>query len=105
MLVKACGFGFDILLCLEEQNMKKKNVIWIFGDQHRVQSVGIIGDPNVHIPNIDNLAIAGVNYSKALSGSPLCSPARGSILTSRYPHHCVPGHEFPLPKDQPTIAH
>lgn len=27
------------------------------------------------------------------------------MLTSRYPHQCVPGHEYPLPQDQKTIAH
>jgi arylsulfatase A-like enzyme len=26
------------------------------------------------------------------------------MLTSRYPHHCVPGHEYPLPAGQKTIA-
>ncbi|GIN70696.1 sulfatase/phosphatase [Bacillus sp. J14TS2] len=84
---------------------KKKNVIWVFGDQHRAQALGLNGDPNVHTPNIDNLAASGVHFSNAVSGSPLCSPARGSILTSRYPHKCVPGHEHRLPEDQPTIAH
>jgi arylsulfatase A-like enzyme len=35
---------------------------------------------------------------------PLCCPARGAFLTSRYPHECVPGHEYPLPAGQKTIA-
>lgn len=26
------------------------------------------------------------------------------MLTGRYAHHCVPGHEYPLPAGQPTIA-
>ncbi|MEK3890066.1 sulfatase family protein [Bacillus sp. FSL K6-3431] len=84
--------------------MKRKNVIWIFGDQHRAQALGCNNDPNVHTPNIDNLAASGVSFSNAISGYPLCCPARGSILTSRYPHKCVPGHEHRLPQDQPTIA-
>ncbi len=27
------------------------------------------------------------------------------MLTSRYPHHCVPGHEYRMPEDQKTVAH
>ncbi len=83
---------------------RRPNVIWVFGDQHRAQALGCNGDSNVHTPNIDNLAAGGVNFNRALSGFPLCCPTRGSLLTGRYPHHCVPGHERRLPEDQPTIA-
>ena len=84
--------------------MKKKNVIWIFGDQHRAQALGCNGDPNVYTPNIDELAVNGVNYVNAISGTPLCCPFRGSLLTGKYPHKCVPGHQMQLPTDQKTIA-
>ena len=47
----------------------------------------------------------GVQFSGAVSGFPLCCPYRGSLLTGRYPHRCVPGHEKQLPPEQPTIAH
>ncbi len=83
----------------------RANVIWLFGDQHRGQALGANGDPNVHTPNMDNLASLGVNFTRATSGFPLCCPFRGSLLTGRYPHHCVPGHEYPLPEEQKTIAH
>lgn len=84
--------------------MKKRNIIWIFGDQHRGQALGIHGDPNVFTPNLDNLARAGVDFPNALMGFPLCCPCRGSLLTSRYPHECIPGHEMPLPPNMPTVA-
>lgn len=80
------------------------NVIWFFGDQHRAQAMTCAGDPNVSTPNLDNLAAQGVRFTQAVAGMPLCCPFRGSLLTGRYPHHCVPGHEYPLPEGQPTIA-
>lgn len=81
------------------------NVIWVFGDQHRAQALSCNGDPNLSTPNLDTLAAQGVNFTSAVSGFPLCCPFRGSLLTSRYPHKCVPGHEYPLPPGQKTIAH
>lgn len=86
------------------EELKNPNIIWIFGDQHRGQAIGYMGDPNLHTPNIDRLAIEGVVFNSAVSGSPLCCPFRGSMITSLYPHKCVPGHEFQLPSDKKTIA-
>jgi arylsulfatase A-like enzyme len=82
----------------------RPNVIWVFGDQHRGQALSCAGDPNVNTPHVDRLAREGCWFPQAVSGFPLCCPFRGSLLTSRYPHRCVPGHEFPLPEDVPTLA-
>jgi arylsulfatase A-like enzyme len=88
-----------------QQPLSKSNVIWLFGDQHRAQAMGCMGDPNANTPNLDAMASSGVLFPQAVSGMPLCCPFRGSMLTSRYPHKCVPGHEYPLPDGQQTIAH
>ncbi|MEZ4862917.1 MAG: sulfatase [Caldilineaceae bacterium] len=80
------------------------NIIWIFGDQLRAQATGYMGDPNVHTPNIDRLAQEGLALTGAVSGCPLCCPYRGSLLSGRYPHQAVPGHEYQLPPALPTIA-
>lgn len=80
------------------------NVIWIFGDQFRAQALPFNGDPNSRAPNLERAAINGVTFTGNVSGFPLCCPFRGSLLTSRYPHECVPGHEYPLPAGQQTIA-
>lgn len=82
----------------------RPNVIWVFGDQHRAQALGCAGDPNLHTPHIDRLAASGVTFTAAVAGTPLCCPFRGSLLTSRYPHQCVPAHQAQMPPDQPTIA-
>jgi arylsulfatase A-like enzyme len=83
---------------------KPKNIIWIFGDQHRAQALGFNGDPNVHTPNIDRLAAEGVVFDQAVGGCPLCCPYRGSLLSGKYPHLAVPGHEDQLDPELPTIA-
>ena len=75
----------------------RPNIIWFIDDQHRAQAAGYMGDPNLATPNLDRLAQEGINFTQAVSGFPLCCPYRGSMLTGRYPHHCVPGHEYQLP--------
>jgi arylsulfatase A-like enzyme len=79
----------------------RPNVIWIIGDQHRGQALSCMGDPNLDTPNIDCLAGVGAT---GIGGSPLCSPFRGSLLTSQYPHKCVPGHDHAMPDGMPTVA-
>lgn len=83
----------------------KKNVIWIVADQLRADALGVNGDPNVRTPNIDSLALGGVNFTQAVSGAPLCAPFRGCLLTGRYVHECsVPGHDYSLDPALPTVA-
>ncbi|MBI4979078.1 MAG: sulfatase [Spirochaetes bacterium] len=84
---------------------KRPNVIWIFGDQHRAQALSINGDPNVNTPNIDALGTMGINFTNAVAGFPLCCPFRGALLSGKYPHTCVPGHEYQLDPNERTIAH
>jgi arylsulfatase A-like enzyme len=83
---------------------KRPNVVWIFGDQHRAQALSCMNDPNVNTPNIDRMADTGAHFTGAVAGMPLCCPFRGSLLTSRYPHQAVPGHEYPLDDSLPTVA-
>ncbi|MFV0503489.1 MAG: sulfatase [Lachnospirales bacterium] len=83
----------------------QKNVIWIVTDQQRAESLSVNGSENSSTPNIDGLAKTGINFKYAISGTPLCCPFRGSMLTGMYPHHCVPGHEYRMDPKLPTIAH
>ena len=77
------------------------NLIWIISDQHRAQATGCMGDPNVATPHLDRLAGGGFS---AVAGCPLCTPFRGSMLTSRYPHECCPGHDHAMPDGMPGIG-
>ncbi|MBS10937.1 MAG: hypothetical protein CME19_04955 [Gemmatimonadetes bacterium] len=88
--------GYDV------EGSKPKNLIWVFGDQNQAQAIGCSVDPNARTPNLDRMASSCVT---GIGGSPLCSPFRGSLLTSRYPHACIPGHDYTLPDDARTVAH
>ncbi len=66
--------------------MKQANIVFVFADQWRAQAFGYAGDPNVQTPNIDHFARENVNFTNAVSGCPVCTPYRGSLMTGVYPH-------------------
>jgi arylsulfatase A-like enzyme len=95
-----------MITMIESNSGKRPNVIWILVDQMRAQAMSHRGDPNVSTPNLDRMAIEGVNFTHAISGTPLCTPFRGSMLTGRYPHRSsAPALHSPMSTDAVTIAH
>ena len=64
----------------------KPNILFIFADQWRAQAFGYAGDPNVVTPNFDRFAEQSVNFTNAVSGCPVCTPYRGSLMTGVYPN-------------------
>jgi arylsulfatase A-like enzyme len=48
--------------------------------------LGTYGRRGVPSPHVDRLAGQGLRFDNAFCTAPLCSPARGSLFTGRYPH-------------------
>ena len=61
------------------------NIVFILSDDHRWDTLGVMGHPFVDTPNIDSLAEEGVLFENAFVTSSLCSPSRASFLTGVYP--------------------
>ena len=63
----------------------KPNVLIVLADQWRAQAFGFAGDPNVRTPNFDHLAGESTRFVNAISGLPVCSPTRASLMTGQRP--------------------
>ena len=68
----------------------KPNVVVLYPDQLRAQSLPLYGNHGYHetqiaTPNIDRLAAMGVTLDNAISNCPVCTPARAMLVTGRYP--------------------
>lgn len=83
--VGVAAAGLSLRPALAEPAAKRPNVVFIFADQWRAQATGYAGDPNVKTPNLDRLAAESVNFKNAISGCPVCTPYRGSLLTGQTP--------------------
>ena len=66
---------------------ERPNILLLFTDQQRFDSLGANGNRICRTPTADGLAAAGMNFSHAFTVCALCSPARASLLTGLYPHH------------------
>lgn len=63
-----------------------ENVLFIFTDQWQAQCLGYHGHKIVKTPNLDELSKSSIDFSNSYTVCPLCTPARGSIMTGLYPH-------------------
>jgi len=68
-----------------DNKIEKPNIVFVFADQWRAQSMGYAGNPDVMTPNLDKLASEGVNFTNAISTNPVCTPYRAMLLTGQYP--------------------
>lgn len=67
----------------------RPNILFINADQLRFDCLGVNGHRLIRTPNIDRLASEGINYGRAFCPSPICTPARTSLLTGLWPtQHC-----------------
>jgi arylsulfatase A-like enzyme len=87
------------------QASTRPNVIIIFADQLRYQSIGFAGNPDVQTPNLDQLASESLHFTTAVSCCAVCSPARASLLTGQYPlEHGVFINDVPLSREAISLA-
>ena len=63
----------------------RPNIIFILSDDQGAWAMGCAGNDEIRTPNLDRLAKEGMRFENFFCASPVCSPARASILTGRIP--------------------
>ncbi len=64
---------------------QKPNLLFILSDDQGAWAMGCAGNEEVRTPNLDRLAETGIRFTNFFCASPVCSPARASILTGQIP--------------------
>lgn len=80
--------------------MKRPNILILYTDQQRWDTLGINGNNEIVTPNLDALAGHGVTFTHHFVQSPVCMPSRVSMLSGQYPSSLGITHMgVPVPQD------
>ena len=65
--------------------MKPKNIVLFVTDQWRWDTLNDPQSP-AKLPNLQKFRAQSTNFTNAFTSVPLCTPARGSLFTGKWPH-------------------
>jgi arylsulfatase A-like enzyme len=65
---------------------KHPNILFLYTDEQRTDTLACYGNGHNVMPNVDRLATQSTVFDRAYCTSPVCTPARGSIVTGLYAH-------------------
>jgi arylsulfatase A-like enzyme len=79
---------------------KRPNILLLFTDQQRADTIAALGNPIIRTPTMDGLCREGVAFTRCYTPSPVCVSARCSMVTGLPPHRtaCV-DNGTPQPPD------
>ena len=90
IIAAACGslFYLNVLHAAEPQPASTKpNILFLFADDQRADTIGALGNPLIRTPNLDRLARAGVAFDRAYMQGGMqgatCVPSRAMLLSGR----------------------
>ncbi len=85
---------------------QKPNILFIMADQLAARYLSTYGHKIVKTPNLDRLAREGVVFENAYSSSPLCAPARATVMSGLLSSRTgVYDNAAEFPSAIPTWAH
>lgn len=70
---------------MASQDPDRPNIMLVLTDDQGPWALGCAGNADIHTPVLDRLAAEGTRLSRFFCASPVCSPARASLLTGQVP--------------------
>ena len=79
--------GCIILSCQQQKGNEsdRPNLVFIFPDQMRAQTLGFMEKEPVITPHLDKFSKESMVFTNAVSNSPVCSPYRAMLFSGKYP--------------------
>lgn len=96
LLTFSCLLFLPCIILGEEEN--RPNIIFLFADDQRADTISAHGNPHIQTPNLDKLVAEGFsfrrNYCAGSFSGAVCVASRAMLMTGR--------HWMNLPKDKPA---
>jgi choline-sulfatase len=70
---------------MASRDERRPNVLFVLTDDQGCWAMGCADNPEIRTPHLDRLARTGIRFDNFFCVSPVCSPARASLLTGRIP--------------------
>ncbi len=65
---------------------RRPNILLLFTDQQRFDTIAALGNPLIKTPALDKLCAEGTAFTRCYTPSPVCVPARMALATGLAPH-------------------
>jgi arylsulfatase A-like enzyme len=68
------------------QRKDKPNLLFIWTDQQRPDTMAVYGNSKIHAPNLNRFASESTVFQRQYVTQPVCTPSRSSVMTGLWPH-------------------
>ena len=97
---------------------ERPNIVFVLADDLGYGELGSYGQKKIRTPRLDRMAAEGMRFTQFYSGSTVCAPSRGTLLTGLHTGHAYVRDnqelggfldeeergQIALPPDHPTVA-
>lgn len=96
----AATLAFPAVLRSAGARRDRPNLLFLWTDQQRADTLACYGNPRVQAPHLNTLAAQSTVFDRAYVAQPVCTPSRATVMTGLWPHQtgCT-GNNIPLPAD------
>ena len=77
----------------------KPNILFLFTDMQRHDTIAALGNPIIKTPNLDRLVAEGTAFTNCYTPSPVCVSARCSLHYGLYPQNTGCYKNMPMQDD------
>lgn len=96
------------LTCHGAERTTKPNILFLFTDDQRADTIAALGNRHIITPNIDKLVEQGMSFSNAYcmggTSPAVCLPSRAMVLSGQSLYHLPPPREIRSKKFKTNLA-